>query len=94
VGLDGHGGQGVAGRRAGRDDLGAGLGLDLAGGAAAVADQEGGVVADLAHAAGDIGVEALDAVGEALFFEEFEGPVDGRRLGRRTPSGPKAAIRS
>src|SRR5689334_22255127 len=34
VGFDGHGGQGVAGRGAGGDDLGAGLGLDLAGRAA------------------------------------------------------------
>ena len=43
--LDRDPGQDIAGRRAGGDDLGAGPGLDFAGGAAAVADQEGGSVA-------------------------------------------------
>ena len=33
-------------------------------------------------AAGDIGVEALDLVGEACLLEEIERPVDRRRFGR------------
>ena len=35
----------------------------------------------IAAAAGDIGADRGDAVGEASPFEEFEGAIDGRRLG-------------
>lgn len=35
--------------------------------------------------AGDIGVQALDLVGEAGFLKEIESPVNGRGLGRTFP---------
>ncbi len=33
-------------------------------------------------ATGNIGVQAFDLVGKAMFLKEVEGPVDGWRLGR------------
>src|SRR5690606_34682079 len=79
--LDGDRAYVVAGH-IGRGELGADVGLELGRRAAAVADQERGGVAAF-DAAGDIGVQAFDAVGESDPLEELQSAIDGRRLRRR-----------
>ncbi len=57
-------------------------GMKLAGRTAILADQEDGGVAVIPVAAGDEGVEAFDAVGEAHLQQEIERAIDRGRLGR------------
>src|SRR5690349_13460587 len=80
AGLQGHGSDDVAGGRRG-GQLRSEVRLELLGRSAAVADQEGRGVPTL-DAAGDVGVQAFDAVGEAEPLQEFQGAIDGGRLGR------------
>ena len=57
-------------------------GRDFFDAAAILADREDGrIVAMLLVGAGDIGVERLDPVGEALIDQAVEGAVDRRRRG-------------
>ena len=64
------------------------VGLELFGRAAALADQERRLVLRAVETAGDVGVQALDAVREAQALKELERAVDGGRLGRLSALTP------
>ena len=68
-------------RLGGGRELGVEVRLELLGGAAAVADQEGRPVALAVDPAGHIGVQTLDPVGETQPLQEFQGAIDRGWLG-------------